>query len=59
VLLALLIFLWILNRMLDDVPCFPIDHGDTRPAASGGQSFLAGRHADPPGGQPGTTRPVL
>lgn len=36
----LLLFLWILDRKLDDVPRFPLDHGDSRPAAGAGQNIL-------------------
>lgn len=39
-LLLLLFFLWTLDRELDEVPRFPIGHGDTRPAAGVGQTFL-------------------
>lgn len=39
-LVLLLIFLGILSRKIDQVPRFPIEHGDTRPAAGAGQNIL-------------------
>lgn len=39
-LVLLIIFLWILDRKLGEVPRFPIDYGDSRPAAGAGQNIL-------------------